>query len=567
MIVNNKEKNIDQGRAFPQALGSSQRFSASHSLFSFMSGKTFGSSQDKFTPLLNSRPPQNSPSLSRVSFNEAPREKEVSSWKEPSPLGNRPLSPSPPEEDPEPQSSPAPLLWEIRPLPPRDTGRDSQGESQEDPFAFPLSLSEGGLILEDQEKEGRGEEGPIGLISPLLGGGLLSSTPLTQPLEQKESHPLLAPFLSRETESHESLIPVEASLAFQSGNGEALTFFQGPLAGGDFLEEGDMTLPSLMDTRLQDDHVFNRGAGEEDTPLPLLSSQERTLGGGEANGSRGFSAWQREEEMGLLPQTREENPYILQDHEREDSHMGQEKEGLLTMRTGDLLPSSPMSLQADLEEGQEISFQDGAPLSLSPSSLPRGAAEGQGPTHSSPSSLSLLSKEEEEKKILGDVGGARGPGVFQKDPLVQELKETKGKIEIRTPLQNFSLSVGKAVGEGLNRFQVRLDPESLGKVDLTLEIRDDNYVHAILSIEKQSTLDLLQRDAGQLAEIFQGLGLLLDEQSLNFNLQQEGHPQSFTPSERLPSPLLAQEARQEDMLSLGSGERGRNSGYGINLVA
>lgn len=72
---------------------------------------------------------------------------------------------------------------------------------------------------------------------------------------------------------------------------------------------------------------------------------------------------------------------------------------------------------------------------------------------------------------------------------------------------------------GVNRFEMRLDPPELGRVDVRVEINEDGGVRARLLVDRADTLALLQRDAPQLRHALEQAGLKPDEGSVDVMLR------------------------------------------------
>jgi flagellar hook-length control protein FliK len=71
---------------------------------------------------------------------------------------------------------------------------------------------------------------------------------------------------------------------------------------------------------------------------------------------------------------------------------------------------------------------------------------------------------------------------------------------------------------GESRFEIRLDPAELGKLDISMTVSDDGHVQAVVRAERPETLDMLQRDARVLENQLRQSGLNVDSGSLNFSL-------------------------------------------------
>jgi flagellar hook-length control protein FliK len=75
---------------------------------------------------------------------------------------------------------------------------------------------------------------------------------------------------------------------------------------------------------------------------------------------------------------------------------------------------------------------------------------------------------------------------------------------------------------GAKEFQIRLDPEDLGRIDVKLEISEQGEVQAKLVVERVETLQLLQRDARTLERAFDQAGLKTNTDGLQFSLRDPG---------------------------------------------
>ena len=89
-------------------------------------------------------------------------------------------------------------------------------------------------------------------------------------------------------------------------------------------------------------------------------------------------------------------------------------------------------------------------------------------------------------------------------------------------VQNLGLQISKSVAEGESRFTIRMDPPSLGRIDVKMEMMADGKMKAYLSVESRETMNLLQRDSASLERTLQDAGLKIDQNSLNFSLKQQG---------------------------------------------
>jgi flagellar hook-length control protein FliK len=83
------------------------------------------------------------------------------------------------------------------------------------------------------------------------------------------------------------------------------------------------------------------------------------------------------------------------------------------------------------------------------------------------------------------------------------------------------IEIGMQAMRGVTKFQIRLDPAELGRVDVKLEIREDGQVKANLVVDRVETLAMLKRDAHTLQQAFEQAGLRQPPDGLQFSLRGE----------------------------------------------
>jgi flagellar hook-length control protein FliK len=95
----------------------------------------------------------------------------------------------------------------------------------------------------------------------------------------------------------------------------------------------------------------------------------------------------------------------------------------------------------------------------------------------------------------------------------------------QTPLQQVNLpqvafEVVRQFENGNSRFQIRLDPAELGRIDVRLDVDKSGTISARMTVERPETLDLLQRDQRSLQQALQQAGLDGAKTNLEFSLRQ-----------------------------------------------
>jgi flagellar hook-length control protein FliK len=90
------------------------------------------------------------------------------------------------------------------------------------------------------------------------------------------------------------------------------------------------------------------------------------------------------------------------------------------------------------------------------------------------------------------------------------------------PLGAVPMTIGLRALAGSSRFEIRLDPVDLGRIDVSLDIdKDQGTVTTHLVVERPETLALLQRDAGSLQQALSQAGLDPSEGGINLSLRGE----------------------------------------------
>lgn len=102
----------------------------------------------------------------------------------------------------------------------------------------------------------------------------------------------------------------------------------------------------------------------------------------------------------------------------------------------------------------------------------------------------------------------------------------------QSPVQQLNLpqvafELARHVEAGNSRFQIRLDPPELGRIDVRLDLDGSGTVNARLVVERSETLDLMQRDQRALQQALQQAGLDAGKTNLEFSLRQNPFARDF----------------------------------------
>jgi chemotaxis protein MotD len=94
------------------------------------------------------------------------------------------------------------------------------------------------------------------------------------------------------------------------------------------------------------------------------------------------------------------------------------------------------------------------------------------------------------------------------------------------PVAGLALEIAAQSRAGKNRFEIRLDPPELGRIDVRLDMDKDGNVTSRMIVERSETLDLLRRDAQQLERALNQAGLKTADNALEFQLRDQGFAQN-----------------------------------------
>jgi flagellar hook-length control protein FliK len=93
---------------------------------------------------------------------------------------------------------------------------------------------------------------------------------------------------------------------------------------------------------------------------------------------------------------------------------------------------------------------------------------------------------------------------------------------LHVPANSMAFQIARNFENGVNRFEIRIDPPELGRVNVRLDMSVEGRAQAHLTVDRPETLDLMLRDARVLERALSDAGLNTDRNSLSFSLKDEG---------------------------------------------
>ncbi|MEX0839303.1 MAG: flagellar hook-length control protein FliK, partial [Parvibaculum sp.] len=163
---------------------------------------------------------------------------------------------------------------------------------------------------------------------------------------------------------------------------------------------------------------------------------------------------------------------------------------------------------------QAASSANAAPQSATPSQAPRSAGTSQ-----QAASLDIARAETQPASRGSDLPSGVQQTTATATVRIGTLPGQSQPTQI--PAMAIAMQIARNLQKGTNRFDIRLDPPEMGRIDVRMEVRRDGHVMAHLTVEKAETLELLQRDARALQQALSNAGLNADEDSLNFSLRDQ----------------------------------------------
>jgi len=111
------------------------------------------------------------------------------------------------------------------------------------------------------------------------------------------------------------------------------------------------------------------------------------------------------------------------------------------------------------------------------------------------------------------------------ETLLAQAADMRQQASRPTPMHAVPVEIGLRAMEGMKRFDIRLDPPELGRVEVRLEFTDDGQVTARLTVDRVETAGLLQRDARTLERAFDQAGFKTSDGGIDIRLSDRGAQQ------------------------------------------
>jgi flagellar hook-length control protein FliK len=161
-----------------------------------------------------------------------------------------------------------------------------------------------------------------------------------------------------------------------------------------------------------------------------------------------------------------------------------------------------------LPDAAKANNSDGASLSVAATGRDR-AATGQSPTALSDASAQAATLQPQPASPASTSVASTGT------------LSVTAATGAAVPVSGLAVEIAASVNSGKTRFEIRLDPADLGRIDVRIDVDRNGQVTSHLTVEKPETLSMLQQDAPQLQRALDDAGLKTGSGGLQFSLRDQ----------------------------------------------
>ena len=127
-----------------------------------------------------------------------------------------------------------------------------------------------------------------------------------------------------------------------------------------------------------------------------------------------------------------------------------------------------------------------------------------------------------EGAVQTGTGGVSGSQQTRGQNAVNQSGNTQNPARTgRSMVEQVTVKITKAIQAGNDKITIQLRPANMGRVEVKMEVPQDNRLNIQVIVDRPETLDQLQKDSRELQRALQEAGLHVDNEDLNFNLRGE----------------------------------------------
>jgi flagellar hook-length control protein FliK len=113
------------------------------------------------------------------------------------------------------------------------------------------------------------------------------------------------------------------------------------------------------------------------------------------------------------------------------------------------------------------------------------------------------------------------PGAAATTPATAAQLTATAATNAPVPLSGLAMEIAASANSGKTRFEIRLDPAELGRIDVRIDIDRHGQMTSHLTVERPETLSMLRQDANQLQRALDNAGLSTGNGGLQFSLRDQ----------------------------------------------
>ena len=188
--------------------------------------------------------------------------------------------------------------------------------------------------------------------------------------------------------------------------------------------------------------------------------------------------------------------------------------------TGDAAATAPAGTPQAVAAGKpkaENGIIDAVKGDASGNSTPAANAAVHG--HAAPADAGQLLAATSGNSVQGTAG------IQAQQPLAAPAAAAQLTVTAATndavPLSGVAMEIATSIQSGKSRFEIRLDPADLGRIDVRIDIDRNGQMTSHLTVEKPETLSMLRQDAPQLQRALDDAGFKTGGGGLQFSLRDQ----------------------------------------------
>jgi flagellar hook-length control protein FliK len=186
-----------------------------------------------------------------------------------------------------------------------------------------------------------------------------------------------------------------------------------------------------------------------------------------------------------------------------------------------IVPAVTPAIEAAGKPKSENGIADAVKVDASGNSITPPAATAQAHAH-------LAAPDIGQTPVNSSGNGLQSAGAIQtQQPAAATTPATASQLTATAaasapvPVSGLAMEIAASAKSGKTRFEIRLDPAELGRIDVRIDIDRHGQMTSHLTVERPETLSMLRQDANQLQRALDNAGLSTGNGGLQFSLRDQ----------------------------------------------